>query len=166
MIIDIVKEILVEKFGEQVIVSEELDQKQPALVIKTDLIAEVCLTLRDHPSTWFDFLSCLSGVDYGVEQKKFGVVYHLSSILKNHQIVLKVIQENDRDNNALAIFKSVSNVWKAAEWHEREAFDLIGIYFENHPDLRRILLPDDWEGYPLRKDYQAAEHYHQIKIDL
>jgi NADH-quinone oxidoreductase subunit C len=166
MIIDIVKEILVEKFGEKVIVSEELDQKQPALIIKTDLITEVCLTLRDHPSTWFDFLSCLSGVDYGVEQKKFGVVYHLSSILKNHQIVLKVIQENDRDNNALAIFKSVSNVWKAAEWHEREAFDLIGIYFENHPDLRRILLPDDWEGYPLRKDYQAAEHYHQIKIDL
>jgi NADH-quinone oxidoreductase subunit C len=166
MIIDIVRNILVDKFGVNVIIAKELDQKQPALIIQPDLIADVCLILRDHPDTWFDFLSCLSGVDYGVEQQKFGVVYHLSSILKNHQLVLKVVLENDRDENNLPVFKSVTNVWKAAEWHEREAFDLLGIYFENHPDLRRILLPDDWEGYPLRKDYKAAEQYHQIKIDL
>ncbi len=166
MIIDTIREILVNKFGSDVIISEELEQKQPALIIKADLIEEVCLILRDHQETWFDFLSCLSGIDYGVEQKKFGVIYHLSSILKNHQIVLKVFLDNDRNLNELPVFKSVSSVWKAAEWHEREAFDLLGIYFENHPDLRRILLPDDWEGYPLRKDYQAASHYHQIKIEL
>jgi NADH-quinone oxidoreductase subunit C len=166
MIIDIVKEILIAKFGDEVILSEERTSLQPALIINPNLIADVCLTLRDHPKTWFDFLSSLSGIDYGVEQKKFGVVYHLSSIIKNHQIVLKVMLENDRDENNLPVFKSVSTIWKTAEWHEREAFDLLGIYFENHPDLRRILLPDDWEGYPLRKDYKTAEHYHQIKIDL
>ena len=166
MIFDIVKEILIAEFGDDVIVSEELNQKQPALIIKADLISEVCLLLRDHPATWFDFLSCLTGVDYGVEQQKFGVVYHLSSILKNHQIVLKVILENNRAMDNLPEVYSVSSVWKSAEWHERETFDLLGIFFKNHPDLRRILLPDDWEGFPLRKDYQEATHYHQIKIKL
>ena len=158
--------ILISKFGDQVIIAEVRTSLQPALIINPNLIEDVCLTLRDHPKTWFDFLSSLSGIDYGVEQKKFGVVYHLSSIIKNHQIVLKVMVENDRDENNLPVFKSVSAVWKTAEWHEREAFDLLGIYFDNHPDLRRILLPDDWEGYPLRKDYKTAERYHQIKIDL
>ncbi len=166
MIFNRVKEILIEKFGEQVIVAEEIDQKQPALVIQSNLIVEVCLTLRDHPDTWFDFLSCLTGVDYGVEQNKFGVIYHLSSIIKNHQIVLKVTLENDRKLTNLPVFKSVSEVWKAADWHEREAFDMVGLYFENHPDLRRILLPDDWQGFPLRKDYQNAEEYHNIKIEF
>ncbi len=166
MIIDKIKEILVAKFGDSVIIGEELNQKQPALIINPELIDEVCLILRDHPDTWFDFLSCLTGVDYGVEQKRFGVIYHLSSIIKNHQIVLKTFKENDRDLNQLPVFKSISTVYKSAEWHEREAFDLFGIYFENHPDLRRILLPDDWEGYPLRKDYQTAENYHNIKIDF
>jgi NADH-quinone oxidoreductase subunit C len=65
----------------------------------------------------------------------------------------------------LPSFQSVSNIWRTAEWHEREAYDLLGIYFEGHPDLRRILLPDDWEGYPLRKDYLAAEEYKGIKIN-
>ncbi|MEO5910492.1 MAG: NADH-quinone oxidoreductase subunit C [Pelobium sp.] len=166
MIINLVKEILIAQFGEEVIIAEELGQKQPALLIKADLIAEVCLVLRDHPDTWFDFLSCLSGIDYGVEKQQFGVVYHLSSIIKNHTLVLKVVQDNTRDIHSLPVFKSLSTIWKAAEWHEREAFDMIGIYFEGHPDLRRILLPDDWEGYPLRKDYQTAENYHNIKIDF
>lgn len=166
MIFDRVKEILIAQFGEQVIVAEDKEGKQAALLIQPDLIDQVCLTLRDHPDTWFDFLSCLTGVDYGLEAQKFGVVYHLNSIVKNHQIVLKVIKDGSRDLTQMPVFKSVNSVWKAAEWHEREAFDMIGIYFENHPDLRRILLPDDWEGYPLRKDYQNAEQYHNIKIEF
>ena len=166
MIFDSVKELLIEKFGAQVIVAEERNQKQPAFIIQSESIVEVCLFLRDHPDTWFDFLSCLSAVDYGVEQQKFGVVYHLASIIKNHQLVLKVVQENNRDTENLPLFKSISSVYKAAEWHEREAFDLFGSFFENHPDLRRFLLPDDWEGFPLRKDYKNAEHYRNIKIDL
>lgn len=160
-----IKQLLIQKFGEDVIAGEETSGLQPALIIKNDKIVDVCRELRDNPSTWFDFLSSLSGVDYGVEQQKFGVVYHLSSIIKNHQLVLKVLVENNRSEENLPVVKSVSEVWKTAEWHEREAFDLLGIYFENHPDLRRILLPDDWEGYPLRKDYKTAENYHNIKID-
>ena len=165
MIFDTVKQLLMSKFGAEVILAEEASQKQPALIIKADLIADVCLFLRDCPDTWFDFLSCLSAIDYGVEAQKFGVVYHLSSIIKNHQIVLKVILENDRSLENLPVFQSVSAVYKTADWHEREAFDMVGVAFENHPDLRRILLPDDWDGYPLRKDYQTAESYHNIKID-
>jgi NADH-quinone oxidoreductase subunit C len=99
-----------------------------------------------------------------VENNQFSVVYHLASIPHKHQLVLKVIIDHDRSLDSLPSFISVSEVWKTAEWHEREAFDLLGIQFEGHPDLRRILLPDDWEGYPLRKDYSAAEEYKGIKI--
>lgn len=165
MTFDAIKNLLIQKFGEGIILDEETSGLQPALIIKGDSIVEVCKELRDNPDTWFDFLSSLSAVDYGAEQNKFGVVYHLSSIIKNHTLVLKVIVENNREEQNLPVFKSVSSVWKTADWHEREAFDLMGLYFENHPDLRRILLPDDWEGYPLRKDYKAADTYHNIKID-
>lgn len=161
-----IKNLIILQFGNDAIIEEESNGLQPALIIKPDLIVDVCMELRNNPHTWFDFLSCLSGVDYGVDQQKFGVVYHLSSIIKNHQLVLKVFQNNNRNEQELPQFKSVSSVWKTAEWHEREAFDLLGIFFEGHPDLRRILLPDDWEGYPLRKDYKTAEQYHNIKIDF
>ena len=159
-----IKAILIQKFGEEVIVGQEINGLQPALLIKPDLIDEVCLELRDNAQTYFDFLSCLSGVDYGVADGCFGVVYHLSSIPYQLQLVLKIKKTNSRQADDLPIFKSISRVYKSAEWHEREAYDLLGIYFENHPDLRRILLPDDWEGYPLRKDYTEAEFYKGIAI--
>ncbi|WP_353133347.1 NADH-quinone oxidoreductase subunit C [Pseudopedobacter sp.] len=161
-----IKQIIIEKVGSDAIFGEETTGLQPALIINPDKMIEVCLELRDNENTWFDFLACLSGIDYGIEEKKFGVVYHLSSIIKKHQIVLKVVQENDRSEQNLPVFKSVSSVWRTADWHEREAFDLVGIFFEGHPDLRRILLPDDWQGYPLRKDYKNAETYKNIKIDF
>jgi NADH-quinone oxidoreductase subunit C len=160
-----IKSILIQKFGESVIVGEETTGLQPALLIDPDRIADVCLELRDNPKTYFDFLSCLSGVDYGVEVNRFGVVYHLASIPYRTQLTLKVSKENNRDLDNLPSFKSVSSVYHAADWHEREAFDMEGIFFEGHPDLRRILMPDDWEGYPLRKDYKNAEYYKGIKID-
>lgn len=160
-----IKSLLVGKFGPGVIVDEQTTGLQPALVIAADQISEVCMELRDNEQTYFDFLSCLTGVDYGVEESKFGVVYHLASIPFKSQLTLKVIKGHDRDSDILPSFKSVYNVWKTAEWHEREAYDLLGIYFEGNPDLRRILLPDDWDGYPLRKDYVAAEEYKGIKIN-
>lgn len=160
-----IKALLTEKFGEQVIAGEETGGMQPALLINPDDIVKVCLELRDNPTTYFDFLSCLSGVDYGVEDSRFGVVYHLASIPYQTQLVLKVNREHGRDIDVLPHFPSITSVYKTADWHEREAFELIGIYFEGHPDLRRLLLPDDWEGFPLRKDYKNAEYYKGIKID-
>ena len=160
-----IKSILIEKFGEGVTVGEETTGLQPALLIDPDRIADVCLELRDNPKTYFDFLSCLSGIDYGAEANRFGVVYHLASIPYQTQLTLKVSKENNRDLEDLPSFPTISSVYRAADWHEREAFDMEGIFFEGHPDLRRILLPDDWEGYPLRKDYKTAEYYKGIKID-
>jgi len=160
-----INSILIQKFGESVIVGEETTGLQPALLIDPDRIADVCLELRDNPKTYFDFLSCLSGVDYGVETNRFGVVYHLASIPYQTQLTLKISKENNRDLDNLPSFLTISNVYHSADWHEREAFDMEGIFFEGHPDLRRILMPDDWEGFPLRKDYKNAEYYKGIKID-
>jgi NADH-quinone oxidoreductase subunit C len=160
-----IRSLLIEKFGESVIVGEETTGLQPALLIDPERIADVCLELRDNPKTYFDFLSCLSGVDYGIEASRFGVVYHLASIPFQTQLTLKVGKENNRDLEDLPSFPTISSVYHAADWHEREAFDMMGIFFEGHLDLRRILLPDDWDGYPLRKDYKAAEYYKGIKID-
>ena len=161
-----VKLLLVAKFGEDVVVGEEPNGLQPALLIAPERIAEVCLELRDNPKTYFDFLSCLSGVDYGVEANRFGVVYHLASIPYQTQLTLKVSKENNRDLEELPTFPSITSVYHAADWHEREAFDMVGIFFERHPDLRRLLLPDDWDGYPLRKDYSTVDKYYKgIRID-
>ena len=165
MSFDDIKLLLTQKFGEDVITGEERTGLQPALLINHDRIAEVCLELRDNPNTYFDFLSCLTGMDYGVDDGRLGVIYHLSSIPYHLQLTLKVSKPNNRNEDELPSFPSVTSVYRTADWHERETFDLVGIYFEGHPDLRRILLPDDWEGYPLRKDYKAAEYYKGIKVD-
>jgi NADH-quinone oxidoreductase subunit C len=160
-----IKSLLVEKFGAEVIVGEETSGLQPALLIAPDMIAHVCLELRNNPNTYFDFLSSITGVDYGTEINRFGVVYHLASIPYQTQLTLKISKENNRDLNELPSFPSITAIYGTANWHEREAYDLTGIFFEGHPDLRRILLPDDWEGYPLRKDYKNAEYYKGIRID-
>ncbi len=160
-----IKLLLTGKFGAEVIEGEETGGLQPALLIAPDRIVDVCLELRNNSKTYFDFLSCLTGVDYGVEAGRFGVVYHLASIPYKLQLTLKISNEHDRANGE-PVFKSVTSVYRTADWHEREAYDLVGIFFEDHPDLRRILLPDDWEGYPLRKDYKTAEYYKGIKIDF
>jgi len=165
MSFDDIKLLLTEKFGADVIVGEETTGMQAALLIDPERIADVCLELRNNPKTYFDFLSCLSGVDYGTDDGRFGVVYHLASIPYKTQLTLKISKANDRNEDNLPAFPSITSVYKAADWHEREAYDMVGIYFEGHPDLRRILLPDDWEGFPLRKDYKTAEYYKGIKID-
>lgn len=160
-----IKLLLIQKFGEQVIAGEETGGLQPALLINPDDITAVCLELRNNSKTYFDFLSSLSGIHYNDDDNRFGVVYHLASIPYKTQLTLKVSKPHNRESAELPEFKSVTSVYRTADWHEREAYDLLGIFFEGHPDLRRILLPDDWEGFPLRKDYQAAEYYKGIKID-
>jgi NADH-quinone oxidoreductase subunit C len=148
---------LKEKFGDAVLESKLEGVIDPWIRIAPDRIKDVALFLRDAEEAAFDSLMCLSGVDY--MGGKLGVVYHLHSMKWNHKIVLKVgvTVEN-------AHCQSVESVWKTANWHEREAFDMIGIVFDGHPDLRRILMPDDWEGYPLRKDYQVPEFYNGMKV--
>ena len=101
--------------------------------------------LREREELQFDFLFCLSGVDYGHD---LGVVYHLRSTIYEHTIVVKT-RTSDRENPQ---FDSVSDIWKTADFHEREVYDLLGIKFANHPDLRRLFLDNSW-GFPLRKDY-------------
>ena len=156
-----VQQLIGEEFGAEVIENQDAGASQPWLQIATGRLAEVCLYLRNEDSLLFDFLHNLSGVDYGEKENALGVVYHLGSLIHEHQLVLKVrISRQNPDP-----VPSVSNVWRAADWHEREAYDLIGIPFTGHPDLRRILMPADWEGHPLRKDYENQDTYHDIPIE-
>jgi len=113
--------------------------------VKKESIVDICSFLKKEFK--FDFLSDLCGVHYPDRDEQFEVVYHLFSIETKERVRLKIgLKEGER-------VKSVTSVWGTANWHEREAFDLLGIVFEDHPNLKRILLPDDWEGHPLRKDY-------------
>ncbi|UIR58015.1 NADH-quinone oxidoreductase subunit C [Sphingobacterium sp. SRCM116780] len=157
-----ISNLIKEQFGEEAVLRVEESGLQSAIYIDALRLEEICYYLRDQEVLYFDFLNNISAVD--LNEHGFLVTYHLTSIPYRHTVVLKIEVENDRDLNNLPEIPSVSAVWKTANWHEREAFDLMGIFFVNHPDLRRILLPDDWEGHPLRKDYQDPESYHGIAI--
>jgi len=115
-------------------------------IIPADQMHDLALKLKNEPDLAFDFLFCLSGVDM---VKYMEVVYHLESTLHRHQLVLKV-RMYDREHPAA---DTVCDIWKTADFHEREVFDLLGITFNHHPDMRRIFLDDNWKGHPLRKDY-------------
>jgi len=114
--------------------------------VPKECLYELMTELKANGKTNFDYLFCLSGVDWGEE---LGVVYHLESTKYRHIIVIKVKTE-DREN---PILDSVWDIWRTAEFHEREVFDFFGIKFNNHPNLKRLFLTDEWEGFPLRKDY-------------
>lgn len=145
--------------------AEKTDNLQPYLVLQTERLADVCLALHDHEQTYFDFLSCVTGIDNGPEAGTMEVVYNLYSIPYDHHLVLKVVLErNTSSEQPIPSVPTVSHIWRTADWHEREAFDMVGIYFENHPDMRRILCAADWEGHPLRKDYKLQDYYHGIKV--
>lgn len=134
----------------------DLSGKSPSIAVQPAAIAEVCAFLKNEPDLAFDALSNESGVDYkakGVIQ----VVYHLYSYTHRHFVVLKV--DTARDDPAIP---TVEHVWKAANWLEREIYDLLGVRFEGHTDLRRLLMPEDWVGHPLRKDFVEPEEYHGI----
>jgi len=115
------------------------------LRVKPESIVEIARHLKENPAFRFNYLMCISGVDW---KDYLQTVYHLYSIDFRNYVTLKV--NVPRDNPKMP---SCTSVWRAADWMEREVYDLFGIVFEGHPDLRRILLPEDWEGYPLRKDY-------------
>jgi len=133
-----------------------LQAKDPSIAIEPAAIVDVARFLHDEPDLRFDSLSNESGVDYKAKNV-IQIVYHLFSYPHRHWIVLKV--DAPRDN---PVVPSVETVWKAANWHEREIYDLLGVVFEGHCDLRRLLMPEDWIGYPLRKDFVEPEEYHGI----
>jgi NADH-quinone oxidoreductase subunit C len=144
-------------FGEAVLEAKPDGVLDPWIKLTPDRIDEIARFLRDNDGLSFDSLMLLSGMDY--TKGKLGVVYHLYSLKWNHKIVIKT--EVSAENPHV---RSVEAIWKTANWHEREAFDMYGIVFVGHPDLRRILMPDDWEGYPLRKDFAVPEYYNGMKV--
>ncbi len=152
-----IAERLASRFGEAVL-EAKLDAPDPFVVVDPVRVVEIGLFLRDTPELGFDSLMCLSGIDYG---DRLGVAYHLHSLAHRHRLCMKV---NLPREPGAARLPSVTAVWPAANWHEREAYDMVGMVFEGHPDHRRILLPDDWDGHPLRKDYQFPREWHGIPV--
>lgn len=149
---------ITEAFGEEDFELSEQDAGDSWITVMPHRIHDVAKYLRDEQGLRFDSLMCLSGVHYSKEEM-LGVTYHLYSTEFRHRLTIKVIMPQDD-----ARLPSVEQIWKTADWHEREAYDMLGIVFEGHPDMRRILCPDDWEGHPLRKDYKEQEQYQNMKV--
>ena len=143
------------RFGERVI-SAQLDAKDPSILVDPTAIAEVCAFARDDGALRCEILSNESGVDYKADGV-IEIVYHLYSYTHRHYIILKT--RTPRDN---PVVPSVERVWKSANWMEREIYDLLGVMFTGHSDLRRLLMPEDWVGHPLRKDFVEPDEYHGI----
>ena len=155
--------LLREKFGSEVILEENLENVDPFVVIEPGRLLEVATFLKEEPELGFDLLSLISTADFptagdGTGAGHLEVLYAFDSIEHRHRLLLKA--RLPREDPRLA---SLEGLWKAADWHEREAFDLMGIHFEGHHNLVRILCAEDWEGHPLRKDYRFPERYHGIK---
>ena len=165
---------LEEKLGDK-IKAKHPEAIDPFVVVTPSDLLEVCRFLRDDPRLRFDILNCVSGVDYLEPDPKKApkagfephteVVYHLQSFAHRHRFVLKVLLPRWKDDRPgqLPEVPSVTSVWRTADWHEREVYDLSGVWFTGHPELTRILLADDWVGHPLRKDYEFPLEYHGIR---
>lgn len=141
-----------------------LDEGNQQLLLEPNSILQVCDFLWKSPEAYFDQLSCLTAVDNGLEAGTIDLIYTLYSIPFNQTLHLKLVIPRLLEAGKLPEVPSVSSVWRTADWHEREVYDLMGVQFDGHPDLRRILLPEDWEGHPLRKDYVQQEKYHGIQV--
>lgn len=133
-----------------------LNDKHPRVHVAPQTWRELAVFLKTDPELIFDWLACLGGADY-VAEDQLAVVVDLWSTIHRHRFAVKVIMPRNEP-----ILPSVCDLWPTANWHEREAYDLFGIHFEGHPDLKRILLADDWVGYPLRKDYVFPRQVHGI----
>ena len=139
----------IESFGIEISFPEEVETEETqflTLSVNPSKLHELAKQLKENSDTSFDYMFCQTGIDW---LEHMEVVYHLRSTTHGHEVIVRT-QIIDREN---PIVDSVYDIWKTADFHEREIFDLLGIRFNNHPDLRRIFLDDDWEGYPLRKDY-------------
>ncbi len=155
--------------------SKNLEAIDAFVVVEPSNLLAVCRFLKTDSRLEFDFLNCISGVDYlEIDPKKVAkagfephleVVYHFSSFRYKHRFVLKVVLPRWKDDKPgeLPEVPSVTPLWRTADWHEREVYDLSGVFFTGHPNLTRILLAEDWVGHPLRKDYEFPLEYHGIR---
>lgn len=147
-----IEKVVRERFGESVTGSTPF-RGELTVGVGRDAIHDVCVFLRDAQELQFDFLADLTAVDYlNMDRSpRFDVVYHLLSLKHGHRLRLKVAVPEDHPHIA-----SVVGIWPAADWYERETYDMFGIVFDGHPDLTRIMMPDDWQGHPLRKDFPVG----------
>ncbi len=157
----ITKEIfekLKEKFGDDIIRLDE-SVKDPFVVVNPQKWLEIAKYLHDDPDLYFDFLMSIAGVDYP-DENLIRVVYHLWSYKHRHMLVVKV--ELNREN---PVVDSIDSIWANANWLERETYDLFGVVFKGSRNLKRLLMPEDWEGHPMRKDYEEPKEYHGISTE-
>lgn len=147
--------LLTEKFAEKVIESKP-EALNPWSAVDPSALLDICGFLKSDERLRFDHLELLGGVDY---KDRIEVVYVLYSMKHHHRYTLKCRLPREAPK-----LHTVESVWAVANWHEREAYDMFGIVFEGHSDLRRILCPDDWEGYPLRKDYKMPTSYRDMPV--
>ncbi|MFQ6674394.1 MAG: NADH-quinone oxidoreductase subunit C [Fidelibacterota bacterium] len=147
-----------EKFGDSLVPPGE-DTIPHTIEVVPDRWGEVARFLRDDDDLQFDSMMCITGVDWGEEEENLGVIYNLHSMTHRHKLEVRITLPKSN-----AVVPSVEQIWRIADWFEREVYDMYGITFDGHRDLRRILLPDDWEGYPLRKDYVFPETWHGIAV--
>lgn len=152
------KQLVVETFGEKILVSGLCQDGKPFVRVRAGDLLEVCRALRDDERFAFDTLHCVTGVDRGEELES---VNHLSSLKKKHWIVVKVRVPRESPE-----IPSLCSIWPGADWLEREQYDLFGIVYTNHPDLRRILLPDYWPGHPLRKDWVEPDYKELTRLTI
>ena len=147
--------VLTEQFGDGIL-ETELEGVNPYSVVAAPSILDICRFIRSDERLEMDHLELLGGVDY---PDFIEVVYVLYSMKHHHRYTLKCRLPREESH-----LHSVESIWNVANWHERETFDMFGVFFDGHSDMRRILCPDDWEGYPLRKDYKAPESYRDMPV--
>jgi len=134
-----------------------IEEGKSVLFISPDNWEEIAAILKNDSELEFDYLMCISSYDKG-DNTIYGVAYNFYSTSKQHYLEIRIEVED-----GISI-PSITSLWRAADWHEREAYDMMGLKFAGHPDLKRILLADDWEGHPLRKNYQEPDYYHGLPI--
>jgi NADH-quinone oxidoreductase subunit C len=150
-----ISNLLTQQFGPQILESKP-DVVSPWSVVEPGALLDVCRFMRNDERLLMDHLELLGGVDF---KDRIEVVYVLYSMKNRHRYALKV--RLPRENPSV---RTVESLWGVANWHERECFDMFGVVFEGHSDLRRILCPDDWEGFPLRKDYKFPTQYRDMPV--
>lgn len=153
-------EALQAKFPDAVQSVEEF-RGEITVVVDGEKIVEICQYCRDTEGLAYNFLSDVTGIDYLPQEPRFGIAYHLYSMIHNRSLRLKVLLPGDKP-----VVPSVVGVYPTANWMEREIFDLLGVTFTDHPDLRRILMPDGWDGHPLRKDYPLGYETVQFSFNF